>query len=142
MLTSSPPRPQQQQQQQQQLPADTAVFSHPGTPAPQPFHNGRHSAAGLCYQQPLPTPGQNSHVNENHMLPRPLKFPQALDRLDQRDVNFELPDLPRTYRRGLMSTLQTLYARYIALTVFLQSIVSAIVRRIDFATASNLSMAY
>ena len=27
------------------------------------------------------------------MIPRPLKFPRRLDRLDQRDVHFELPDI-------------------------------------------------
>ena len=34
------------------------------------------------------------------MLPRPLKFPQALDRLDQRDVHFELPDITPYLPKG------------------------------------------
>lgn len=38
--------------------------------------------------------------NENHMLPRPLKFPHSLDRLEQRDVHFELPDITPYLPKG------------------------------------------
>ena len=87
-------------QQQQQIPADSAVFSHSGTPAPQPFHNGRHSAPGLCYQQPLLSAGPNFQVNESNMLPRPLKFPRVLDKLAHKDVQFELPDITPYLPKG------------------------------------------
>ena len=38
-------------------------------------------------------PSSGSQPPENIMLPRPLRFPRALDRLDQKDVQFELPDI-------------------------------------------------
>ena len=55
------------------------------------------------------------------MLPRPLKFPRALDRLDQKDVNFELPDiapyLPKGTDVDAANSLCTVYRSHCVLAI-------------------------
>ena len=75
------------------LPQDHAFFGPAVHTASGSLDASMRHAASATFYQPSYAGDLKSNIHEAALLPRPLKFPEALDRLALRDSKFELPDI-------------------------------------------------